>query len=51
MPSSAKLEATTRDRSEDLIRISITPTLGKLQAGRVDAELLGATPSEVRQGR
>lgn len=34
------LEATTRDRYEDLIRLYIRPTLGDLQAGKVDAELL-----------
>ena len=36
----AKLEETTRDRYEDLIRLYITPRLGHLQAGRLDAELL-----------
>jgi integrase len=36
----ADLEVTTRERYEDLIRIYIRPTLGHLQAGRIDAELL-----------
>ncbi|MFN8080626.1 MAG: hypothetical protein U0Q19_13800 [Kineosporiaceae bacterium] len=34
------LEATTRDRYEDLIRLYVLPNLGTLQAGRLDAELL-----------
>jgi hypothetical protein len=36
----AELEATTRDRYEDLIRLYIAPTLGQMQVGRLDAELL-----------
>jgi integrase len=36
----AKLEETTRDRYEDLIRLYILPTFGTLQAGKIDAELL-----------
>ena len=35
-----KLEETTRDRYEDLIRLYILPKLGDMQAGKVDAELL-----------
>lgn len=35
-----KLEETTRDRYEDLIRPYILPTFGTMQAGKVDAELL-----------
>jgi integrase len=35
-----KLEVTTRERYEDLIRIYINPRVGDLQAGRLDAELL-----------
>ena len=34
------LEATTRDRYEDLIRLYVLPTFGTMQAGRLDAELL-----------
>ena len=34
------LEATTRDRYEDLIRLYVLPNVGTLQAGRLDAELL-----------
>jgi integrase len=33
-------EDTTRDRYEDLIRIYIGPTLGKVVAGKLDAEIL-----------
>ncbi len=36
----ARLEDTTRDRYEDLIRIYIKPTLGDQVAGKLDAELL-----------
>ena len=36
----AKLEDTTRDRYEDLIRIYIRPRLSDLEAGKLDAELL-----------
>lgn len=36
----AKLEDTTRDRYEDLIRIYIKPRLGDIEAGKLDAELL-----------
>ena len=35
-----KLEETTRDRYEDLIRLYILPIFGTMQAGRLDAELL-----------
>ena len=35
----AKLEETTRDRYEDLIRLYILPRLGAMQAGKVDPEL------------
>ena len=35
-----KLEETTRDRYEDLIRLYILPKFGAMQAGKVDAELL-----------
>ena len=36
----ADLEVTTRERYEDLIRIYISPRLGTMQAGQLDAELL-----------
>ena len=36
----AKLEDTTRDRYEDLVRIYIGPAFGELAAAKVDAELL-----------
>lgn len=36
----AKLEDTTRERYEDLIRLYIRPTLGDQLAGKLDAELL-----------
>jgi integrase len=36
----AKLEDTTRDRYEDLIRIYIKPRIGDLVAGKLDAEML-----------
>jgi integrase len=36
----AKLEDTTRDRYEDLVRLYIRPTLGDFAAGKLDAELL-----------
>ena len=36
----AELEDTTRERYDDLIRLYILPTLGHLQASKVDAELL-----------
>ena len=36
----AKHEETTRERYEDLIRIYIAPTLGKVVAGKLDAEIL-----------
>lgn len=36
----AKLEDTTRDRYDDLIRIYIDPTLGTMKAAKLDAELL-----------
>ena len=36
----AKLEDTTRDRYEDLVRMYIGPVLGDLPAGKLDAELL-----------
>jgi len=36
----AKLEDTTRERYEDLIRLYILPTFGDMQAGKLDAELL-----------
>ena len=36
----AKLEETTRDRYEDLIRLYIRPKFGTMQAGKIDAELL-----------
>jgi integrase len=35
-----RLEETTRDRYEDLVRIYIAPTLGDLVAAKLDAELL-----------
>src|SRR5262245_25293381 len=35
-----KLEDTTRDRYEDLVRLYIGPTLGDFAAGKLDAELL-----------
>ena len=36
----AKLEDTTRERYQDLIRLDILPTFGHLQAAKLDAELL-----------
>jgi integrase len=36
----AKLEDTTRDRYEDLVRMYVGPVLGDLAAGKLDAELL-----------
>lgn len=36
----ARHEDTTRARYDDLIRLYITPTLGHLQAGKLDAEIL-----------
>ena len=36
----AKLEDTTRDRYEDLVRMYVGPVLGDLPAGKLDAELL-----------
>jgi integrase len=36
----AKLEDTTRDRYEDLVRLDITPTFGDLSAAKLDAEML-----------
>jgi hypothetical protein len=36
----AKLEDTTRDRYDDLIRIYIRPRLGDVAAGKLDAEML-----------
>jgi integrase len=36
----AKLEDTTRERYNDLIRLYILPTFGEMQAGKLDAELL-----------
>src|SRR5918997_3568129 len=36
----AKLEETTRDRYEDLVRLYVRPALGDLPAGELDAELL-----------
>ena len=36
----ADLEVTTRERYEDLIRLYILPTIGDLQIGRLDAELM-----------
>jgi integrase len=36
----AVLEDTTRERYQDLIRLYILPTFGKLQAAKLDAELL-----------
>jgi hypothetical protein len=36
----AKLEDTTRERYEDLIRLYITPTFGSLPAAKLDAEML-----------
>lgn len=35
-----ELEVTTRERYDDLIRLYILPTLGNLQASKLDAELL-----------
>ena len=32
----AQLEATSRDRYEDLIRLYILPTFGRMQVGRLD---------------
>ncbi len=51
----AKLEDTTRDRYEDLIRIYIKPRIGDLVAGKLDAEMLeplrapAALPRPVRR--
>ena len=36
----AELGVTTREQYDDLVRLYIDPTLGKMQAGRLDAELL-----------
>jgi len=36
----AELEETTRERYDDLIRLYILPTLGDMQASKLDAELL-----------
>ena len=36
----AKLEDTTRDRYEDLVRMYVRPVLGDFPAGKLDAELL-----------
>ncbi len=36
----AQLEDTTRDRYDDLIRIYIDPTLGKIKAAKLDAQML-----------
>ncbi len=36
----ADLQTTTRERYDDLVRLYVTPTLGHLQAGKLDAELL-----------
>jgi hypothetical protein len=36
----AKLEDTTRDRYEDLVRLYVRPALGDLAAGKLNAELL-----------
>jgi len=36
----AELEDTTRERYDDLIRLYVLPTLGDLQAAKLDAELL-----------
>src|SRR5215204_5172615 len=36
----AKLEDTTRDRYEDLVRMYVGPVLGDFPAGKLDAELL-----------
>ena len=36
----ARLEDTTRDRYEDLVRMYVGPVLGDLAAGKLDAELL-----------
>lgn len=36
----AVLEETTRERYDDLLRLYVLPTLGHLQAARIDAELL-----------
>jgi integrase len=36
----AKLEDTTRERYDDLIRLYVIPTFGAMPAGKVDAELL-----------
>jgi integrase len=38
-----ELEATTRERYEDLIRLYVFPTFGHHPASRLDAELLGAS--------
>jgi len=35
-----KLEDTTRDRYEDLVRLYVKPTLGEVAAGKLDAEML-----------
>ena len=36
----AELENTTRERYDDLIRLHILPSLGDVQAAKLDAELL-----------
>ena len=36
----AELEATSRERYDDLIRLYVLPTFGDLQAAKLDAELL-----------
>lgn len=47
----AKLEDTTRDRYEDLVRLYITPTLGDLAAGKLDPELLENFYARLQQCR
>jgi integrase len=36
----ARLEDTTRDRYDDLIRIYVTPTIGSMRAAKLDAQML-----------
>lgn len=47
----AELEDTTRERYDDLIRLYIAPTVGNMQAGKLDAELLERFYSRLQRCR
>ncbi len=47
----AKLEDTTRDRYDDLVRLYITPVLGDLAARKLDAELLESLYARLQRCR